>query len=374
MLLTHTQLAEWRSMLQDQLVLSVYLTHAADNPADRIMRQSALVNALAQVRGTLAHQSKSERAAFEHSVEHLGDAMDGALHDAHGLGWAGFVTPNGVQFAGSLHAPLPTLVRWQRGIWATPCMRALNEHRAVIVAVVDGISAHLYRYVAGTLTTIAKLDVHPRGGHADHLGALPRAGFHPGTRGTSAADLAARGRVTARDRVVDATAARVAELAGHQGYVIVGGNAAAVHALWRALPAPLAARTLMLPELTAKASEAEIRELAATGLSQLRNADDLALVARVVENVGAHGAAVAGRSATLEALAAGRVHEVLLTERFVAEHTLDAERAVDLALDHATTVEIVAGSGASQLDRSAGGIAAQLRFVPRPAAPLGAAS
>lgn len=373
MLLTQTQLAEWRSALRDQLVLSVYLTHAADNPADHIMRESALVNALTEVRATLAHHSKSERAAFEHSVEHLGAAMPGALHDAQGLGWAGFVTSGGVRFAGSLHAPLPTLARWQRGIWATPCVRALNEHRAVIVAVVDSVSAHLYRYVAGMLTQVAKLDVRPRGGHADHLGKLPRTGFHPGTHGTPAADLAARGRVLARDHVIDATANQVAELAGQQGFIIVGGNAAAAHALMRAIPTPIAARAVLLPAFKAKASEAEIREFAATGASQLRDAEDQALVARLVEDVGAHGAAVVGKGATLEALSAGRVREVLLTDRFIEESSVDAERAVDLALEHATTVEIVTGSGAAQLDRSAGGIAAQLRFVPHPAAPLGAA-
>lgn len=373
MLLKQSQLAELRRTLRDERALSVYLGHAAADPAQRGARQTELRRAVEAIRSSLTDQSHSEREAFERSVAQIADALERELPGTHGLAWVGFATPERVHFADSVPAPMPTLVRWQRGIWAAPYVRALKQHRAVIVAIIDGVSASVYRYLAGTLIRIEKLEEHPRGGHADRLGAPPRQGFHPGTRGASAADLEAKGRVAARERVADEAAHRIAELAGDTGYVIVGGNAAAAHVLMHALPASVAPRAQFVPELGTRASDPDIRAAAERGARALRDSEDQARVARILEAVGAHGAAVSGSVAAMDAIGEGRAHEALLTEHFVNVNPVEAERAIELALDHGTELEIVTGVAAERLETAAGGIAVQLRFVPKPAEPLVAA-
>ena len=185
-------------------------------------------------------------------------------------------------------------------------------------------------------------------------------------------DLGAKGRVAARERVADEAAHRIAELAGDAGYVIVGGNAAAAHVLMHALPTPVVSRARFLPELGTRASDPGIRAAAERGASALRDSDDQAMVSRILEAVGAHGAAVSGIVAAMDAIADGRAHEALLTEHFVNVNPGEAERAIELALDHGTELEIVTGAAAERLE-AAGGIAVQLRFVPKPAESLAAA-
>ena len=373
-LLSEAQLVALAGALEGDMVLSVYLEQPVSDPAGRDAWQATILNALAPVRASLAEQSRNERDEFERSVALLGDVVSDGSPAVHACGWFGFITSDQVRFAGALPAPTPTLVRWQRGVWATPCIRALKQHRVVIVAIADGVSARLFRYVAGSLLPAGKVAVHVRGGHADHLGALPRAGFHPGTRGTPATDLAAKARVTARGRLVHAAASQILALAGESGYVILGGTTPAAHALLRELSPSLARHTLCLAALTARTPDAAIRDLAAQGASALRDADDRAMVDQLIEAVGAHGAAVAGAVAVLDAASAGRAHEVLLTERFVNAEPELAEQAVKFALAHHTRLEIVMGEAAARLDREAGGIAAHLRFVRQPADPLAVAS
>lgn len=369
MLLTRTEFAALRNSLRDQLVLSVYLSPTVGNPAEHGARALVLTHEFAAIRERLAVAGRDERAAFERAAGHVEAASEQHAIDPADLGWVTFATPDGMRFQGAVPAPVGTLIRWQRGIWATPYIRALKQNRAVILAVIDAVSADVYRYHASELVHVARVDVHPHGGHADHLGALPREGFHPGTRGSSASDLASRSRIIARDRVVADVAEKISELADEHEYVVIGGTVAASAALRQVLSSR-SKHLLVLPEIERRASVAELRQLAAAGASQLRTADDSALVDELVERTGAHGTGVAGAVATLDALAGGQVRALLLTEDFIAASTAEAERAVGLALDSGANLEIVTGAPAAKLGRMAGGIAAQLRYVVHPAPPL----
>ncbi|HEY8062382.1 MAG TPA: hypothetical protein VID74_06275 [Gemmatimonadales bacterium] len=369
MLLTRTELAALRTSLRDQLVLSVYLSPAVDNPAEHGSRGVTLTHEFAAIRERLAAAGREERDAFEAAAGHLEAASERHADDPGDLGWVAFATADGVRFQGTVPAPSGTLIRWQRGIWATPYVRALKQNRAVIVAVVDGISADIYRYQANELVRVARIDVHPHGGHADHLGAPSREGFHPGTRGVTGSDLASRSRIIARDRVVTYAAERISELGGEHEYVVIGGTPTASAALREALLSR-SKHLLVLPEIKRRTSVASLRQLAAAGASQLRAADDSALIGELVERTGAHGTAVAGAVATLDALAGGQVRELLLAEKFIVVNPADAERAIGLALDSNADLEIVTGAPAEELGRVAGGIAAKLRYVAHPAAPL----
>jgi hypothetical protein len=233
----------------------------------------------------------------------------------------------------------------------------------------DSVSADIYRYQASDLTHVARIDVHPHGGHADHLGALPRERFHAGTRGATARDLASRSRITARDRVGADTAAQIMELGGEPAYIVIGGMAAAAAALRQVL-ASQSSHLLVLPEIKRRTPVAALRQLAAAGDSQLRAAEDAALVDELMERVGAHGTGVAGVVAALDALAGGQARQLLLTEEFIAANPAEAERAIGLALDSDADLEIVTRAPAAELGRVAGGIAAHLRYVVHPAPPL----
>jgi hypothetical protein len=369
MLLTRTDLAALHASLREQFVLSAYLSPTVGNPAEHGARGVVLAQELAAIRERLASAGREERAAFERAVGHIAVALERQPSDAGDLGWVAFATPKGVRFHGGIPAQVETLLRWQRGICATPYVRAFKQNRAVIVAVIDSTSADLYRYHASELAHVARIDVHPHGGHADHLGALPRAGFHPGTRGDTASDLASRSRVIARDRVVADAAAKIWELGGEHQYVVIGGTSATTAAL-RDLLSSRSTHVLVLPEIKRRTSLPDLRQLAAMGTSQLRAGDDSALVDELAERVGAHGTGVAGAVATLNALAGGQVHQLVLTDEFIRASPADAERAIDLALESNAELEIVTGAPAERLGRMGDGIAGQLRFVVHPASPL----
>lgn len=367
MLLTREELAALHTRLREQQVLSVYLAAAVSNPAEHGARQVLLGKEFAAIRQRLEGVGREERAAFERAAAHLEAALHGVRPGE--FGWVAFATPEGVQFHGALPAEVGTLLRWQQGIWATPYIRTLKQNRPVVVAVVDSTSADIYRYHAGELERVAHVEVHPHGGHADHLGALPREGFHPGTRGSTATDLASRSRVVARERVVADVAAKLREVGAEHQYILVGGAAATTAALRDELSSH-AVRVLVVPEIKRRTSLALLRRLAAVGASQLRAADESTMISTVAERVGAHGTGVAGAAATLNALAAGQVRTLLVTEEFVDANAAEADRAIALALDSNADVELVTGPAAEQLEQVAGGIAAQLRFVAHPAPPL----
>jgi len=322
-----------------------------------------------EVRREMLVNDWTERAAFERCVTQLGDTL--MIHDDAGFSssWVAFISAAGIRFAGEVPAPMPTVARWQRGAWVAPYMRALKQWRPITLALVDGVSARIYRYAEGVLSLRRRFDVHVADGHADRLRSATSQHFHQGTHGATAADEVSNARVQARDQVVRQVAAQLIRSGGGAG-LIVGGNDAAVHALIRQLPESIASRALILPGIEMHTPDSVLRDMAAGGASTLRNAEDERVIAELTEAVGARGRGVAGRDAVLEAVVGGRAQRVLLSLRFLDADALAAEEIVEEALSDAVDVEVVSGHAADRLEREGAGAMASLRYVPVPLPPL----
>jgi stalled ribosome rescue protein Dom34 len=156
---------------------------------------------------------------------------------------------------------------------------------------------------------------------------------------------------------------RVSRHAGDDAWILVAGIKAVRARLLADLTAAVADRVLELESLDVHASDAEIADAARAGASMLCDALDSRRIHEIVEAAGPHGLGAVGAEATKEALDHVCVHQLYLTERYVAEHPAEAETAVRESLDQNARVEEVSAKAAELLD-GLGGIAAALRFRP----------
>lgn len=363
-MLTYAELVELERSLRGERVLSVYVDGSAPDPAAKHAWRRVLDDAVRGIGRGLAGAPHDEREAFRRAASLL-EAELAATSGALGApGWAAFITAEGVRTAGPLPTHIPSLVRWERGARVAPYVRALEQQRPVVVAVVDTREARLYRYREGALEALDTLRAHAAVGPFDHMGDVPREHFHTGTRGSTGTDAAERELRVGTERMLAELAGRLTVLGGDDAWIVLGGTPQAAKAALATLPGAAAARATVLPSLGVWASEAEIRRLAAEGATVLREAREGAMLADLLERKGARGNGAVGASAVLHALDAGAVQELLLSTQFLERHAADAELAVRAALGQRSSVEVAGGAAAERLDREAGGIVARLRFVP----------
>ena len=306
---------------------------------------------------------RDEREAFARSVALLRERLAPTPGALGAPGWAAFVTQGEVRHASALNVSVPFLVTWETGARVAPYVCALTQQGHVVVAIVDTREARLFRYRAGALEKADTLRAQAVVGPTYHMGDAPRDRFHPGTRGTTGTDAAERALRAGTDRMLAELAERLKDIAGKDGWVVIGGTPQAAIAAEAALPPALAPRALRVPTLDVRASDAEIRDRAEEAVAALRQSRQVALVAEVLERYGADGLGAAGTQATWRALDARTVQELLLTGRYVKEHAEEAETAVHAAFDQGALVEALAGAAAERLDRDGAGIAARLRFL-----------
>lgn len=362
-MLTHSELIALHRTLRRERVLSVYIDGTAADPAIQRSWRLQLDHSLADVRTWLDGSPRDEREQFERCVRLL-DAQLAAFDGGIGTpGWAAFITSHGVRHAQPVPVAVPTLAVWSTGLCVAPYVRALKEDRPVIIAVVDARKADLHRYRIGACDRIetvrAQIGVQP----TSHMGSSARQGFHTGTRGATGRDAAQRTLLEGRDRMVADAVDRISELAGSDGWIILGGIRRVVAQLARHLKAVAPHRVLELSALDVHASEADIADAARAGATTLRDAYDATRLADVIDQAGAHGLGALGPAETRRALEEASVRELYLTHRYLEDHTAEAEEAVRAALDQDALVEEVSGEAAMELERC-GGMAASLRFRP----------
>lgn len=373
-MLTFDELATLERSLRGTTVLSVYIDGEVRDPARRSAWRTPLKNELARIRKALRGATHTEREGYRHAVELLRGALrrgDVALGTP---GWMGFVTPRRVHLAAPLPVRVPTDARWGEGIRIAPAIRALKEARPVIVAIVDSRSARVYRYVGASLEMSDHLHAVAHLEPPSHMGTAPRRGFHTGTRGRTGAEAAERGLRAGRERMMRELAERVTELAGGEGWVLVGGTPGAAREALAALPAQVVPRAEIVAELPIRSTEAEVARHAAGRASLLRRAEDLRLVREVVERAGAGGLGVLGLAGTRQALESGAAQRLYFTLRLLEDAAAEADVILRLALDHDVRLEEVSGDGAALLDAQGGGIGAALHYAmatPERAVPAG---
>ena len=361
-MLTHAELVALHRSLRDEHVLSVYIDGAAPDPAIQRSWRLQLEHSLHDVRAGLANATHEEREQFERCVRQLVARLDGIQVAVGPAAWAAFVSADGIREAHRVPAPGVTRAAWTKGPSLALYVRALKESRPVIVALVDARRAVLSQYGFGLLHRIETIHAHHVVEPPAHMGGAPRKGFHTGTRGATGRDAAQHSLLEGRNRMLARAAKRVAELAGPEGWIVLGG----IHGIVTRLAQRLASakgRLLEIDWLDVHSAEADIARAARAGAEKLRNTADLQRVRELEEQAGAHGLAVLGPAATRHALEQASCRELFVTHRYIVEHGADADEVVRAALEQDAVVEEVSGEAAVRLDQG-GGMAAGLRFRP----------
>jgi hypothetical protein len=362
-MLTAHELQDLTRELDGVPVLSLYVDARVTDPAMRHAWRPAIAAALRAERERLTDDDA--RAAFDRAARFLEDPVP-PLDGAWGTpGWAAFVTADGPRYAAALPVRVPTLAAWRAGPVVSPYLRALKQHRPVIVAVVGSRAVRLYRYALNELVALPDLALSgdDESGTAPAKSPSPRGSAYPAARGALDTEHAARRQRAEVQRLATMLAHRLGELAGHDGWILLGGTPLWARLALEALPAELAHRALVSSELDHGDADAAIIRLAKDAATTLRASHSSAMLTQLLERAGAGGRASAGVPATQRALHARAVDQLLLSQVFVAEQATLAEDMVRAALAQSADVEVLSGDAATQLDRTAGGIAARLRFV-----------
>ena len=161
--------------------------------------------------------------------------------------------------------------------------------------------------------------------------------------------------------MLDTAAARAVELAGPDGWILLGGIPRVAAALDVIASAAAPGRVSRFEHLDVHATEAMIAEATSACANTMREKDELERLNTIVDRAESGGLGTLGLVATRNALKAESVHRLLVTRRYMEEHPPEAEEAVRIAFDQSAAVEEVSGPAAELLD-ARGGVAAELRF------------
>ena len=362
-MLTSAELTTLHDTLRDTHVLSVYLGGGEGDPAAQRSWRVRLDHAVAGLRPWLAESPPAEVAAFETCLAILESTLGEMNAGTRAPGWVAFIATNGVQAAHALPVPVPTIAIWSRGACVVPYVRALKECRPVIVAHGDARAMTVHEYRVGQLRRVGAIRAHHVIEPPMHMGTPPSRGFHPGTRGSSGREAMQAALLAGRDRMIADASRRILDLAGGDGWILVGGIGRVRDRVAEHLVAAAPGRVLAIDSLDMHASNAEIADAARAGGSTLRNAHDAARIRDIAERAGARGLGTTGADDTEWALAQSCVRDLYFTRTYRECHEADADDVVRAALNQRASVEEVSGFAATLLDEY-GGLAAGLRFRP----------
>jgi len=362
-MLTLDDLQALQRELANSEVLSVYLDSRTTDPAMRETWRPALQNLLRDARAQI--DDERARAQFDRAAAHLRDPQPSPGGTWGAPGWVAFVTADGLRLVADLPVAPGALAAWRNGPVIAPYLRALKQLRPVIVALVDSSGARLFRYALDELESLADLTASgaeaPRAGRPTAPSAAGLSG--PAPRGALGSEAGSQRRSAAFERFLNSLGERLSELAGSQSWILLGGTPQWAGLAGEALARQFAGRLLVSVALEKDATAGEIVEAAKHAATELRAAQGLALVDRLIEHAGGSAPAVAGVPAIQRALRANAVDLLLVTPRFISAHEREAEDFVREATQAGGDVEVPSGDAAERLDRAAGGIAARLRFA-----------
>jgi len=361
------QLEQFAASLSRQPVLSVYLALETHDPFDRRSWALDLESALRPVRASLASVSHDEREAFAAAARHLERALLDVTAEAGGATWVAFATRAGIQQAGLVTMHLPTVAALGEGIRIAPYLRVLNEDTPVILAIGDAAHVDVWEYRDGAAARRERVHAHHGARDPSRMSARPRTGFHHGTHGAIARDDMPRRRREGTRRMFDQAASRAVDLAGPEGLIVTGGIAHIGVRLARLLGRRRRAPVEVIEGLDVHASAAQVADAARRIARRMRNERDLAAVDDLIVRDTPAGLGALGPSKTGSVLARGRVRTLFVSERYIAEHAVEAEDAIRSARTQHAGVVVVAREAAVALDE-AGGMAARLRYRLRDAA------
>ena len=358
-----------RSM-RDQFVLSVYLAGGAGDPGNRDLWRIELKDALARIERGLVAASHRERELFA-QLSYVIEAQAGEGVQVAGHGWLAFAAEDGRLFAENVSIPVPTSATWQRGAFVAPYLRLLPFAEPVLVVIADRRKARLFRQAGDSLEEFETVAPVMHEGPESRARGVRLGKMHAGVRGATGADDLSRVRRAERLDLARHVAARVTAVAGLDTPVLVGGTPEIAHALHSALVPTLRARAVPAPQLTHRATNAEIADAARAVAPRRLLLARPALLSELEEAAGAHRRGVVGASEVSKALIDGTAREVLLSRKWTDRYPAAADQVIKAAVDGHVPLFELAGAEGDRLD-ALGGLGARLRYVRPVAATSGA--
>jgi hypothetical protein len=362
-MISRERLLSHQKELRDEWVLSVYVDGSQVDPAERRAwrrKLDAMTDALGR------------RLADDESLEAFQAALARIKSELHGYegflphrGWVGFATEHALELAEGLPFPAIDVVRWERGPWVSPFIRALKSARPVEVALADARRARVLRYGGGTLAERQEFQADDVIDDLSDAGMMKSSATATGVRGQTARDAAQRTLQVETDRMIRRVVDAVKTAAGTGGAVILGGTPEAVAALRSGLGERLASRSLEVPSLYVDIGMSDLERhvsAAATSLTQARHMEELT---SILDLAGADGRACLGAEAVEKALDVGAVDTLYLARELIDASPELTETLVRRVLDQGGDVEELGGDAGDRLADEGKGVAARLRFGTR---------
>lgn len=361
-MLTREELADLYGRLRDRNVLSVYIDGDQNDPADRRIWATAVDRSLDAERTRLVDATPEALEEFDAARRLVDDELARFGAFLRAPGWVGFATADELQYGEGVAVPLPTLVRFERGIRAAPYVRALKHERPVVAAVADSRRARIFRYQDGDLEEVIDMVADRDFGDLADSVSSSRGGRFTGARGAPGTDTARRLLDISAARLQSEVLDELARLAGEDGLVVFGGTSEVEAALARQAER-FGDRWIVRAPMHLTMSEAEARAEIEAAASEITRRLQAALLDEVVDAARAGGKGCLGIRATKEALKAGQVDTLLMSRPFRERDPELADRFVGSAFDRGSVVEELSADEAERLDAEGEGVGARLRFT-----------
>ena len=364
-MLTHDELVDLYRQVMTEPVLSVYLDVDQHDPAEREAWRTRLEGLVGTCRRDLAAAeggSTGDTEAFEAAWKRMSDHLREYDSFVPGRGWVGFATPERLCYADEVPVPMDDLVRWETGMRVAPYLRGLERTRPVVAVLADRERARLFEFRDGTERQPVDLRADTYLGDLSDVGVSKRSSRTTGMRGETATDQAQRILDVGTERMTKELVKTLAEYAGNDGVLVLGGTPEMVSRLGEALPKGLRARAFPDPSMHLDMSMAEVRAVVDTDVSRLNQRRQDGLLDQVADQAGARGRATLGLEETERALRDMCVDTLLLSRTFIGRNADLADHLVGLAFLQGAEGEELGEAVGERLDREGGGVAARLRF------------
>jgi peptide chain release factor subunit 1 len=285
--------------------LTVYLDVDQTNAANRKRQfETHLKDMLRQLRTGLPEEADLPQACAEveeivQRIEPMGKTLVLARH-----------RNLGVTFRKLVRIALPSGAYWNNGAFLRPLIEALDEHERFGIVLVDQKRARLLTAFLGEIEEhkdlISAVPPRPESPSSDRLRSQPRMERHHDES------------VSTHVRSVSGEIARLMEHL-EVDRLIIGGNMGVAAELARALPKRLRGRLVEVLPIPVTAAPDEILARASEVQTRLERAEELEVVRGLLKEVRKGGRAVAGLSATLDAINEGRVWKLVYLQGAAVE-------------------------------------------------------
>jgi hypothetical protein len=359
-------MSNWNDLLSfarahsGELTLSVYVAAAPAAPSERQSWMVVLRQHLNTLRDQLGDAPVAEADAFGECVERLFDQLPVQRTMPRDQSWAYFRAAGGDELILAIPPGVETSVHWGIGARVVPFLKVAEPEEALVVQM-DRQLARITHLIDGTFEQPTLLEAEKFDEVGSFMGAAPRQGFHGGTRGRAGADEAQRARREATEKLRHATVKKVAAMAGTTMPLLLGGMPESAIQFLEALPAALADRAIVVPDLRMGEADHAMEPLRAA-MHNLRARRQQERIAELREAAYDTGKAALGFETAKYAAERGAIAELIFSEAAWRKHPDGIETLVRDALAEGARVEWAEPAAERELDGKINGVVALLRF------------